>query len=496
MTKQSLYLCLDQGGHSSRALIVDSLGKVRVKAQVTIATMRDGARVEHDPDELIVSLLQSAGQAVSELGDELRSLQAAGLATQRSSIVCWDAHSGEALSPVLSWQDTRAAEWLEQFAPHWQRVHQLTGLVLSPHYGVSKLVWCMQNLPQVATALQSGRLRCGPLASFVAMRLCGRTEAMADPANGSRTLLWDKDKGDWSDELLELFGVPREILPVAAASRAEWGRLRVESKKWPLSVVTGDQSAALFAFGQPEADRVYMNLGTGAFVQRVAPSADIDAGSLLSSVVYQDPALLATVVEGTVNGAGSALTRVSRERDISQQQLHDHATEWLEQTETPPLFINGIGGLGSPWWNSEVQSRFIGDDMSGDLSNNSSLTDPQAIAAVLESIVFMLAVNLQQQNSLLGSASGVVATGGLASIDALLQRLADLTGLVVKRTQIQEATSVGLAYLLAGLPGDWLEVQVESVFQPVTNDLLQGKLQARFEQWLEQMPAQSPTSQS
>jgi len=110
--------------------------------------------------------------------------------------------------------------------------------------------------------------------------------------------------------------------------------------------------------------------------------------------------------------------------------------------------------------------------------------------------VFMLAVNLQQQNSLLGSASGVVATGGLASIDALLQRLADLTGLVVKRTQIQEATSVGLAYLLAGLPGDWLEVQVESVFQPVTNDLLQGKLQARFEQWLEQMPAQSPTSQS
>ena len=482
MENRPLYLCLDQGGHASRALVVDGQGEVRVKAQVAIKTSRDGVKVEHDPDELVASLQQSAAQAISELGDSVGNLRAAGLATQRSSVVCWDSCSGAALSPVLSWQDTRAADWLKQYVPQRQRVHELTGLMLSPHYGVSKLAWCIQELPQVAEALHQGRLNCGPLASFLAMRLGGRSEAMADPANGSRTLLWDRAKGDWSDELLTLFGVPREILPAAATSRADWGSLRIGDNEWPLQVVTGDQSAALFAFGLPNAGTIYMNLGTGAFVQRIAPSADIDTGRLLGSVVYQDSAHVSTVVEGTINGAGSALTLVSQQRGISPQQLHEHSSQWLEQTAEPPLFVNGTGGLGSPWWISDAETRFIGEA--------SSMTDPQAIAAVFESIVFMLTVNTQQQSGLLGPASGVVATGGLASVDALLQRLANLTGLVVERAGVREATSVGLAYLLAGLPTDWPAVQVDATFRPSRGSRLQDDLRARFEHWLKQMPAQ------
>jgi sugar (pentulose or hexulose) kinase len=118
------------------------------------------------------------------------------------------------------------------------------------------------------------------------------------------------------------------------------------------------------------------------------------------------------------------------------------------------------------------------------------MTDPQAIAAVFESIVFMLTVNSQLQSGLLGPASGVVATGGLASVDALLQRLADLTGLVVERAGVREATSVGLAYLLAGLPTDWPAVQIDAAFRPSRGTRLQDDLRARFEHWLKQMPAQ------
>jgi glycerol kinase len=245
-------------------------------------------------------------------------------------------------------------------------------------------------------------------------------------------------------------------------------------------VVTGDQSAALFAFGSPQPDTAFVNLGTGAFVQRYLSLADIDAGRLLSSVVYQDSTHRATVIEGTVNGAGSALTQVSRERSISREQLHANSDRWFAETEEPPLFINGIGGLGSPWWTGDFQTRFI--------ANGEPLTDPQAISAVLESIVFMLVVNLQEQNGLLGSASSVVATGGLSRVDGLLQRIADLSGLVVTRAQVSEATSVGLAYLLAELPADWPVEQAEAVFQPTGASRTHSRLQARFDRWLQEMP--------
>ncbi|MGI9291579.1 MAG: FGGY family carbohydrate kinase [Gammaproteobacteria bacterium] len=465
-----LFLCLDQGGHASRAVVINSTGDIKNIVFREISTQRDGVRVEHDPDELLLTLREAAEEVAGQY-----SLSAAGLATQRSSIVCWDRKTGEALSPVLSWQDRRAADWLESFKGYERRIHELTGLMLSPHYGVSKLIWCLENIPAVMEAHQTGRLMFGPLAAWLAGRLCNGVPNSADPANGSRTLLWDRQKNSWSTELLELFGVPEDCLPQAVNSAHDWGNIAVANQELPLSIVTGDQSAALFAFGQPDKQNVYANLGTGAFLQRIGSGIGAGSGRLLNSVVYAEADNVVTVLEGTINGAGAAISKFADEHSADMEKIKQESSGWLGSFDQDLLYLNAVSGLGSPWWLSDVESRFTAE---------ASIADQ--VSAILESIAFMAAVNVQAGNHLAGAnCSQIIVTGGLGSVDPLLQRIADLTGATVDRTRITEATVRGLAYLLAGQPHGWPGPSVQKQFQPEEN----SALVERYKRWIGLMPA-------
>ena len=475
----NLYLCLDQGGHASRALVFDDYGKLHAQAFCNIDTHRDGARVEHDPEQLVASLRSAASEALAQLGSSAVYLVAAALATQRSSIVCWERDSGRALSPVISWQDTRAARWLEAFAAEQDRVHAITGLVLSPHYGVSKLRWCLDHLPAVRAA-KGSKLVFGPLASFLACRLSDQSPLLADPANASRTLLWDRRARDWSMELLQLFDVPRECLPKSVSSKYDWGNLQVAGLSLPLDIVTGDQSAALFAFGEPDPATVYTNMGTGAFLQRTADGGPADSGRLLASVVYQDEHSSTSVVEGTVNGAGSAINDVASRLNIDGAELKASSAAWLENFSGQLVFLNAVSGLGSPWWLADASSRFVHLD-DGDISLASAA---DKIAAVLESIVFLLATNLAAMSTLQGKPKRLLVTGGLGAIDPLLQCLANVSAMPVERAQNSEATARGLACLLAGVPDNWPVARVERAFSPHAD----APLMARFRRWQELMP--------
>ncbi len=485
MSQSNLYLCLDQGGHASRAFIIDGKGDIRASAFREVATRRDGISVEHDPVELVRSLRESAAEAIAQLDGAAQRLAAAGLATQRSSIVCWERDSGAALSPVISWQDTRAAAWLDQFAEFESRAHAITGLVFSPHYGVSKMSWCLEHLPDVAQAAADNNLVIGPLATYLANRLTSGSRPLADPANASRTLLWDRNTRDWSDDLLELFGIARDVLPESVPSRYAWGELEVAGIKLPVRVVTGDQSAALFAFGSPDPHTVYANLGTGAFVQRKANSEIKDPGRLLASVVFQDADASVEVLEGTVNGAGSAITWMAEKLKLDHQYVKSHSAGWLDALVGELVFLNGVSGLGSPWWRADFASEFAG-------ANAKQASAEEKIAAVMESVVFMLAVNVQHMSELLGEPKQLVLTGGLGSVDPLAQKLANLTGLPVERARTAEATSRGLACLLAGLPESWPKPAIERKFLPCED----AELRARFKFWSGLMPPAAISQQS
>jgi glycerol kinase len=483
MTDDPLYLVLDQGSHASKALLVDARGEVAAAAEVAITTRRPQAGwVEHDPEEIVASLHAAIGEALAQAGaSAVARLAGAGLATQRSSIVCWDRETGRPLSPVLSWQDRRHAAWLDAQALDPAELRAVTGLVASAHYGASKLRWCLDHLPEVSAAQAAGGLCCGPLASFVLHWLLEERPCLADPANAARTLLFDLHAGDWSEALLGQFGIPRTCLPRCVPSRHPFGVLLVGGHRVPLTVVTGDQPAALFAWGEPDAATLFVNIGTGAFVQRVFRGAAPAVPGLLEGIAWQDAQRRVSVLEGTVNGAGAALQWLADERGLELESLLRDAPGWLEEVADPPLFLNCVGGLGSPYWDPGCRTGFSSKaDIAGET------------VAVIESIAFLLAVNIEAICATGGPGPvRILATGGLARLDELCQRLADLSGLVVERPGALEATAHGLAWLLSGVVPERL---LPARFSPRHSPALAGRYlrcRAMFERAASSGPARA-----
>jgi glycerol kinase len=470
-----VFVAIDQGGHATRASAYAASGALEGAALVTIATQRNAlGHIEHDPAEVVASVRT----ALAELARIVRPEQwaAAGLAVQRSSLICWSADDGRALSPVISWQDTRNAAWLRGLARRAEDVQRLTGLTLSPHYGASKLRWCLDHLPEVRAAASQSRLRAGPLASYLLHRLLEERPLLADASTAARTLLWSPFERDWSDELLALFGIPRAVLPRATGTSHAFGTLACDGARIPLVVCNGDQSVVPFAAGALDFDAAYVNLGTGAFVLRPTPDP-LRAPPLLTSVIRMDDRDADFVLEGSVNGAGAALDWFERHHGAAADRMLALLGDAELADEGAPFFLNGVSGLASPFWKPDFESRFVGDG-----------TDLQLCRAVLESVAFLIKANLDEMDRHRPAPERLVASGGLAENGLLCRMLACLAGVPADRGSDREATSRGLAYLVAGMPKDFQAPPVER-FEPDPDQ----RLLARYLKWLALMREASGT---
>jgi glycerol kinase len=458
-----LFLAIDQGGHASRTAVYDQDGELVASRSTPLTTNHPHPHfVEHDAMALLDSIRQSLSGIVEELGERIESIEAAGLATQRSNIVCWDKHTGEALSPVISWQDTRGHEWMESLNLDREDIHKTTGLFPSAHYGASKLRWCLDNLAEVSKAHSEGRLCCGPMSSFIVRNLVNSGPFLVDPVSASRTLLWHLHRKVWDQYLLDTFGIPLEVLPECVPTHFQYGDLDLNGYRIPLTVVTGDQSAAMFGYGNLQYETAYVNIGTGAFVSRPCGYALTYARRLLTSVIYSDDVQNQYVMEGTVNGAGSAIDWM--ESRFPVKNLWDQLPGWLDAISNPPLFLNGVSGLAAPYWLADFETEL------------DQQAQPEAnYVAVVESIVFLINANVQEMMKFASQPEQIQITGGLARLDGLCQRLADLTRLPVYRPVECEATSRGTAYLLAGKPEHWLEKQHGNWFYPDINAVLDNR---------------------
>lgn len=472
-----LILILDQGSHASRAILYDLQGQAVAQHTVRLeAEHADPDRSEYGPNAPYETLRACIDRVLREADGPVL---AAGLACQRSSIACWDRNDGRALSPVISWQDRRTEADLGQWSEHADEIRDRTGLRLSAHYGATKLRWCRRHLPEVRLAMAQGRLAYGPLASRLIWQLTREHRHLADPANAARTLLVDRETLTWSPYLLELFDVAPACLPTCVPSEYAFGRIPAAPTDIPLSLVTGDQSAALYAHGTLRQDTLYATLGTGAFL--LQPTCERRAADhLLTGLIHDDGREHGRTyaLEGTVNGAGSALTWLRERTGAMPDDAFEAALPtWLTERKTPPLFLNGVHGLGTPFARTRLESRFI-----------PSATDPQPdvadqAVAVIESIVFLL-----EENRRALTACGMIATrilfgGGLARLDGLCQRLADLSSLPVRRSRETETTGRGLAFLLirqlTGREIFRLEDDRLDDFLPTGDDALRE----RFEDW-------------
>ncbi|MGZ5106417.1 MAG: FGGY family carbohydrate kinase [Usitatibacter sp.] len=464
-----LYLAIDQGTHASRALVVDRRGAIVAQGAKDIAIAHPQPDwAEQDGEEIVASILDAAGQAVAALGGRRADLAAAGLSSQRASAICWDRRDGRTLSPIFSWQDRRAHAWIHELeAAHGEAVHRKTGLFLSPHYGASKLRWALDHLPAVREAMHAGTLAWGPMASFLAFRLLKERPLLADPQCAARTQLWNLHTRDWDPELLRLFGLPPGFLPRSTTTCGAWGTLEVPGAAVPLTAVNGDQSAAVFAFGWPEDDTVYTNIGTSAFVQRALAVFPGYVPRQLTGIILDDGATTLYMVEGNVNGAGTAIEWLSAELGI--RDLTAVLPDWMQKPAADvPLFLNGIAGLGGPFWQADFPSRFVGEG------------EPwQKGVALVESIAFLLQANIDHMARYVSPARRVRVSGGLSRLDGLCRRIASVSGLPVHRREDPEASARGIAYLAAGRPPDWNTAPREDVFAPVPD----AGLAARYRRW-------------
>jgi glycerol kinase len=302
--------------------------------------------------------------------------------------------------------------------------------------------------------------------------------------------LFDPAVLDWSPLLLEAFGIPPDVLPRCVGTTHAFGSMDVgNGRSVPLHAMSGDQSAAIFGFGPPEPATAYVNAGTGAFVQRLVldGSSPTPAG-LLRSVLYARTdethgALYSH--EGTVNGGYAALEWLAGRVGIDVKHTLATLATVLAGRDVPVLFMNGVGGLAAPYWITDFPIEFVATAASAaSTAAAASATELQQLAAIVESIAFLVAVNVRSMQRA-APLQRILITGGLASCDYLCEVIAAVTGLRVDRPEALEATARGIAFLAAGQPDGWQAVPTARAFAP---DAGHSAVQ-RFGPWREAMAA-------
>jgi glycerol kinase len=462
------FLGIDQGGSSSRAVVCDSSGEIISQGQCQVSTECNGVIVEQNPQYLYESVLKSIHRCLAKLSFEQSSkIQSASLVTQRSSFVAINSRTKETLSNIISWQDTRAQQELKYLSIDNKRLWATTGLKASAHYGASKMKWSMKNNEKVESAANHNELLFLPLASYLVMKLTNSKFFCVDPANAARTLLLDINTLAWQETLLDTFAIKRDFLPNILSTLDCFGQIELAQTESinpiPLQYVNGDQSAAVFAYGQPKENELLINMGTGAFVSKILSNGGSycpDDSALLRSIVHVNKQHKLYVLEGTVNGCGAAIDKMANMLGIDKKFLNDIGFS----NKDIPLFINTIGGLGAPYWRTDINSQFIGDG------------SPEIkLIAVLESIVFLITVLIGLLSTPPPKIKSLIVSGGMSNNMALCQMLADLSGYKVKAPHEVEASVLGSIWWLADCPKNWLPELTYKYYLPRENTELKNR---------------------
>jgi len=477
--QEATTVALDLGGQGPAAGLYNHLGDcLEYQERDCRPQISDeGRRVEYNANQYINACVDALNtlQNYRNCADQLQL----GIASQGASFIGWNKNNGKALSPIISWQDTRTKISLEQLKFNRDDIESITGLKPSAHYGASKLAWCLEYLPSVRKANAAGELSFGPLNSYLLFILSQGRHNFCDPGCAQRTLLWDIQHNTWSHKLCRQFRIPPTALPQIRQNCDDYGQLNFGYLgRQPLKVTAmhRDQNSSLFADGEINADNLYINLGTGAFVQRSSTNKQPPDGLLISPALYTRN-YHSYAWEGTVNGAASALPWLEKQL---RQVLSPQRIEWAlnrDYRHWQGFFINSIRGLGSPYWRNDIATEFTDMDKGADSSSHDNMNACK-ITAWIESLIFHIteiSILMQAETPL----KQVEISGGMAASDALCQRLADNIGLTIIRRQDSEASLRGIAYLAAGRPRSWQARKSEATFLSQDNPALKK----RFHRW-------------
>ncbi len=450
----SYILAIDQGTTATKAALVDGQGRLRALAQRELAQHCPyPGWVEMDACVIWRSVLDAAQEAMTRAGAEARDVVAVGVSNQGESVLAWDATTGDPLYPVITWQCTRTAARCRELStpPMQELIRQRTGLVLDSYFAASKLQWLLENVPAVQAARARGTLRIGTLDTWLLWRLSGGHIYATDWSTASRTMLFNVRTLAWDDDLLTLFGVPRELLAAPRPSGAPYGTtdpgafLGISA---PITASAVDQPAALWGHGCFRAGELKITYGTGAFLlMHLGATFRLSARGLLTSLaVSREGEPPAYYLDGGIYSVGAAIQWLRHNLGMLRDAAESGALAASLPDNGGVYFVPALVGLAAPHWDRQVQGAFLG--------LTSAATRAHLARAVLEAIAFRVYEVVQaMEDDARVSIPEVRADGGVTQNDWLMQFQADLLRRPVRRARQAEMTALGIAQLAGAAVG-------------------------------------------
>lgn len=451
-------LALDQGTTSSRALVVAADGRVvgRGQRELTQHFPQPGW-VEHDPEEIWLTTLASAQEAIAQSGV---IPDAVGITNQRETIVVWDRETGRPIDRALVWQDRRTTARCQALraAGQAEAIYRESGLVPDPYFSATKLEWLLEHKARAAN-LPVDRLAAGTIDTWLIWKLTNGAVHATDPTNASRTMLFDINTMQWSPRLRTLFNVPEGILPEVRASSGSFGESAIEhfGRSIPILGVAGDQQAALYGQGCWVAGQSKNTYGTGAFLLlHTGEKRPIGGQGILTTIACDAHGGAAYALEAGIFIAGAAVQWLRDGLGLLQKAPESEAMARSLASNEGVYFVPALTGLGAPSWEPDARGTIFG------LTRGT--TREHLVRAALEAMAYGTADVLEAMRGASGAPLDVLRVDGGATFnDWLMQFQADVLGVPVERPDVIETTAMGAAGLAGIAGGVWSSA--ESFFE-------------------------------
>lgn len=485
--ERSYILALDQGTTSSRAILFNEAAQTVGLAQLPFHQhYPQPGFVEHDAKEIWQTQLQAMHDCLRQAGVRPEQVAAVGITNQRETTVIWDRTTGEPIGPAIVWQCRRTAPRCDELAilGYADLIRTKTGLVLDAYFSATKAEWLLNQDPDLRTRAARGELLFGTIDTWLLYHLSGKRLHLTDVSNASRTMLFNIHTMDWDDELLELFGIPRAMLPQVRPSSAVYGMTDedVFGAAVPLSGMAGDQQAALFGQGCFAPGLAKNTYGTGCFLLMNTGEKPIaSTHGLVTTVGWQIGKDVTYALEGSVFIAGAGVQWLRDELGLIQDAAETEALAYSVPDHNGVYLVPAFTGLGAPYWDPYARGTIWG------LSRGTNRA--HLARACLEAIAYQTRDVLEAMRIDSGmNVQRLLVDGGAVQNKFLMEFQADLLGLDVVRPDQFESTARGAAFLAGLAVGYWSSLEeltermgtAATVFRP---QMEQGRREELYAGW-------------
>ena len=447
-------LALDQGTSSSRAIVFDHDGNICSTAQQEFTQhFPQPGWVEHDPMEIWSSEAAVIAQAISQIGINGKDIAAIGITNQRETTIVWDAETGAPVCNAIVWQDRRTSAFCDELKARGlvDKIREKTGLIIDAYFSGTKIKWILDNVPGARERAEAGKLRFGTVDCWLVWQLTRGEVHVTDVSNASRTMLFNINTLEWDQELLDLLGVPRSMMPRVASSSEVYGytKTTIFAHEVPIAGIAGDQQAALFGQMCTEPGSVKNTYGTGCFLlMNTGEKPILSRNNLLTTVAWKIGDKVNYALEGSIFVGGSVVQWLRDGLGIIRSSSEVEALAATVPDNGGVYFVPALTGLGAPHWDQYAHGVICGITR--------GTTAAHIARAALEGIAFqtMDIVGAMEKDAGVRLAE-LKVDGGASRNNLMMQFQADILGTAVIRPEVTETTAMGACYLAGLAVGYW-----------------------------------------